>query len=121
MTTLEAICNKCDFHYEMAKNDWPTPCPMCGNLSYTIAPFQQEARTLKEYYQQVPDKVWSRIRSIAEERELEFADNFRAFQTYSRWGFKHAHEIEKRGCCGTFNTTILVDGIYWNVGCNYGH
>jgi hypothetical protein len=69
----------------------------------------------------VPHAVWSALRSIVENEELEYADNFRAYRVSDEKHYEEFKELEKNGCCGSFERIIKVKKEEWCVGCNYGH
>ncbi|KZX57770.1 hypothetical protein A3709_19295 [Halioglobus sp. HI00S01] len=53
--------------------------------------------------------------------DLEYADNFRWYQEGDEEGEIAYNEAAESGCCGSFNTTTMINGQKWFIGCNYGH
>ena len=51
----------------------------------------------------------------------EYPDNLRVARSEDSWE-KAAYEYARRsGCCGSFDEEILVGGVKFMIGCNYGH
>jgi hypothetical protein len=48
-------------------------------------------------------------------------DNFRATPTSDDDGMIKYDMIRNSGCCGFFDDFVLIGGIEWFIGCNYGH
>lgn len=55
------------------------------------------------------------------EQDLEYADNFRAAPVNNPKLWAKYKEAFDEGCCGFFDTSIYIDGVQWDIGCNYGH
>lgn len=53
--------------------------------------------------------------------DLEYADNYRIAKRDDAWQRAAYDEAISRGCCGSFDTVVVVDDVKWMVGCNYGH
>lgn len=52
---------------------------------------------------------------------LDYADNFRAAIRGNHESEDAYYALAKRGCCGRFDTTTVINGITYMIGCNYGH
>ena len=52
---------------------------------------------------------------------LEYADNYRAAIKGNHESEQDYNAVIKRGCCGRFDTTTVINGITYMIGCNYGH
>lgn len=69
----------------------------------------------------IPDEVWAEMRDMADRREDEYADNWRACVRGDAEGEQKFAEIEAHGCCGSYDGEIIVGGVLYHVGWNYGH
>lgn len=52
---------------------------------------------------------------------LEYADNYRAYRVGDEEGRARFEAQAERGCCGSVTATVKIDGVWWIIGCNYGH
>lgn len=66
-------------------------------------------------------KVVDELRYHISAHDLECADNWRIAKRDDSWQRVTYDEAISFGCCGTFDTVVVVDGVEWLVGCNYGH
>lgn len=66
-------------------------------------------------------KVVELLQLTIDRKGLEYADNWRIARPENATERLFYDEVESRGCCGSFNTIITVDGEVWMIGCNYGH
>jgi hypothetical protein len=70
---------------------------------------------------QVPKQVWEDLEYEIARRELEYADNFRAYRYIDQYLYKEYMESKNKGCCGEYESSTRVNGQQWIIGCNYGH
>lgn len=73
--------------------------------------------TYEQEYEQAMDDLHYEIARL----DLEYADNYRVYRYKDRAGFRKYRERELRGCCGSFESSTIVNGKKWIIGCNYGH
>lgn len=66
-------------------------------------------------------KVVEALQYEIDREDLEYADNYRIAKRDDSWQRAAYDEAASFGCCGSFNTIVVVDGVEWMVGCNYGH
>lgn len=52
---------------------------------------------------------------------FEYADNFRVYPQRDEYGELLFRAIEYTGCCGSTEGSVVVDGIRYIYGFNYGH
>lgn len=69
----------------------------------------------------IPDEVWKAIDYEVQAADLEYADNYRAYRVQDGWGKADFEEREAGGCCGSATFQLMVHGVRWIGGCNYGH
>lgn len=69
----------------------------------------------------IPSEVRARIQEIVESGDYDCADNFRAARYDNAEEMLDFADAESRGCCGCFTGEIMVDGVAWQIGFNYGH
>ena len=69
----------------------------------------------------VPQEVWDDLRYEIGRADLEYDDNWRAYRYKDKFLFKEFKQAENKGCCGFFNTSTIINGEKWIIGCNYGH
>ena len=51
----------------------------------------------------------------------EYPDNFRVARSEDSWE-KASYEYARRdGCCGSYDEEVLIGGVKFMIGCNYGH
>jgi len=69
----------------------------------------------------VPQQVWEALEYEIGRNQLDYADNYRAY----RWDDEYLKPLyiasANRGCCGFFESSTIVNGAKWIIGCNYGH
>ena len=58
---------------------------------------------------------------LIDEKDLEYADNFRYADTSDPDSMANFEEIADSGCCGSFDTEVTLDGKTYLIGCNHGH
>jgi len=72
-------------------------------------------------FSDVPHQVWEDLVYEIGRNQLDYADNYRAY----RWNdeFLKAEYIKatNSGCCGVFESSTIVNGDKWIIGCNHGH
>jgi len=73
------------------------------------------------YFANVPDQVWDDLEYEIGRNGLDYADNYRAYRVKDGYLLPEFVAARKRGCCGEFETSTIVNGDKWIVGCNYGH
>jgi hypothetical protein len=78
-------------------------------------------RRIEVHDKTVPQQVWDDIEYEIARNELACADNLRAYRYGDREGEQIFRYLEKKGCCGSWNGSTMVDGWRWIIGCNYGH
>lgn len=66
-------------------------------------------------------KVGSELQRLIEVNDLDCVDNRRMAKADDAWQRIEFDEAAYRGCCGTFERIVNVDGVDFLVGCNYGH
>ncbi len=66
---------------------------------------------------QTTDEAWQWVY----EQDLEYADNHRFAFTDDPTAVAEYEEKQERGCCGSFDSIIEVNGRRAYIGCNYGH
>ena len=71
--------------------------------------------------EKVPQGVWEALEYEIARDGMECDDNWRAYRVSDDFLFEEFVDADKRGCCGSFQTTVTVGGDKWIVGCNYGH
>ncbi len=69
----------------------------------------------------IPQEVWDDLRYEIARNGLENADNFRAYRMRGHLGYEAYLNARNTGCCGFFESSTMVDGEKWIIGCNYGH
>lgn len=69
----------------------------------------------------VPEQVWDDLRYQIAQRDLEYADNFRAYRFIDDYLRKEFEAARNKGCCGCYESATTVNGQKWIIGCNYGH
>lgn len=75
---------------------------------------------MEESHKKYP-KAFIHLRRRIEELDLECADNYRVARSDDAWE-KTAYEHQRRmGCCGSLEEEVVIDGIEFWIGCNYGH
>lgn len=52
--------------------------------------------------------------------DLEYVDNMRVARKNHR-EFQQYLDQQRKGCCGSFDIEVWIDGEKWAIGCNYGH
>lgn len=61
------------------------------------------------------------LREHIEMQDLDYADNLRVARSEDSWE-KAAYEYARRhGCCGCYDEEVLIGGVKFMIGCNYGH
>jgi hypothetical protein len=53
--------------------------------------------------------------------DLEYADNLRVAVVGDHAQMDYYEDKRARGCCGTFDIRVTIDGKKFDIGCNYGH
>jgi hypothetical protein len=54
-------------------------------------------------------------------KDMQCVDNFRIAALDNRKDMKRYRKMEKRGCCGSFDQEVTVNGRKFMIGFNYGH
>jgi len=67
------------------------------------------------------DKARTRLNQEILIGDFEDVDNCRVARKDSPEEMAAYQEAREGGCCGFWDTEILVDGVVFLVGCNYGH
>jgi len=70
---------------------------------------------------QIPDQVIADIDYEVGRNQLEYADNYRAYRLKDGLGQREFNHKRRKGCCGEFESSTVVDGDQWIIGCNHGH
>jgi hypothetical protein len=65
--------------------------------------------------------VWGDLEYEIARTGEECGDNFRAYRAKDLFLFEQFIAAAKSGCCGVLETSTIVDGEKWVIGCNYGH
>lgn len=70
-------------------------------------------------YPRVVDKLYEEVVAL----DLDCADNFRIAKADDSWDRDRVafDEVVEAGCCGSYNAEVVVDGVEYLIGCNYGH
>lgn len=76
---------------------------------------------LKEQWPNVPEQIWEDLEYEIARNNLEYADNYRAYNFDTGKGFKAYVKATNKGCCGFFESATKLNGEKWVIGCNYGH
>tara|TARA_R110000751_G_scaffold111053_7_gene208928 strand:+ start:763 stop:981 length:219 start_codon:yes stop_codon:yes gene_type:complete len=68
-------------------------------------------------------KAYEILQYHIDKNGFDYADNFRCYKEESD---DHENMIKYEnsyacGCCGFFDTEVMIDGEKWHIGCNYGH
>ena len=71
--------------------------------------------------QQIPMQVMIDIDYEVGRNQLEYADNYRAYRLKDGLGQLEFDHNKRNGCCGEFESSTIVDGDQWIIGCNHGH
>jgi len=66
-------------------------------------------------------KVVAELRYQIDAHDLDYDDNWRIAKRDDSYDRVLYDEIASHGCCGSFNTVVVVDGEEFLIGCNYGH
>jgi hypothetical protein len=53
--------------------------------------------------------------------DVEYDDNYRSAFVDDPVQYAEYEAIERRGCCGAFDMSVMIDGREFIMGCNYGH
>jgi hypothetical protein len=73
-------------------------------------------------FERVPADVWEDLLYEINKHNLEYADNYRAYNWTTGVHKKPYTKALESGCCGQFDTwTKDREGNIWRIGCNYGH
>lgn len=72
-------------------------------------------------YEEQKKEAFRILSEKIDELELECADNYRAAPVLDQEKWAKYQEIYESGCCGSFDTSVYINGIQWDIGCNYGH
>lgn len=76
--------------------------------------------TTAEIFKQYPKALEELHYQIAR-NDLEYADNFRVAVVGNHDQMDYYEDKRARGCCGLFDIRVTIDGIKFDIGCNYGH
>ena len=52
---------------------------------------------------------------------LDYADSYRAVRKYHPAPGARKRFAQCVSCCGVYESSTIVDGVEWIIGCNYGH
>lgn len=75
----------------------------------------------KDDFKNIPDAVWDELDYQVARHELEYADNYRAYNRDTKEHKADYQRAQDSGCCGFFETRVTIDGQRYTIGCNYGH
>lgn len=53
--------------------------------------------------------------------EHEYPDNFRVARSEDSFEKVVYENARRSGCCGSFEEEVLIRGVKFMIGCNYGH
>jgi hypothetical protein len=78
--------------------------------------FDNMQEQLKRY-----PKAVAELRYQIDAHDLEYADNWRVAKRDDSFQRVFYDEAAQGGCCGSFDTVVVIDGEEFLIGCNYGH
>lgn len=78
--------------------------------------FDNMQEQLKRY-----PKAVAELRYQIDAHDLEYADNWRVAKRDDAFQRLAYDEAISFGCCGSFDTVVVIDGEEFLIGCNYGH
>lgn len=70
-------------------------------------------------YPDVPHEVLRVAYELSD--TVDYADSFRFAKESDPTQVAEFRAAEERGCCGSWNGELLVDGVLWLYGFQYGH
>lgn len=70
---------------------------------------------------EIPREVYDEIEYQVQRLDLDCVDNRRAYKVGDESGRLEFIEAAKSGCCGSWESSAIIDGVKWIIGCNYGH
>lgn len=77
--------------------------------------------TYEEQKEEAIRRLGAIIQSSEEDGPMEYVDNHRVALLSSTEDNAAYNKQKDQGCCGSMDRIIIVDGVNWRVGCNYGH
>lgn len=67
------------------------------------------------------DKARDRLAQEVLIQDLDCVDNWRVARKDNPEEVRAYETARDDGCCGFYDTEVLVDGVIFMIGCNYGH
>lgn len=89
--------------------------------NWEVAPRETYDIVRMYFRTQVPEAVWDDLDYEVGRNGLEYTDNYRAFRWRDGFMKQQYKYRERKGCCGSFETSTTYDGDRWIIGCNHGH
>lgn len=77
---------------------------------YYVQPPYQGPTPMQRLFERYP-KVVAKLRDLIEENGLDYADNLRIAKADDSWDRVDYDAAASRGCCGTFEKVVTIDGI----------
>jgi len=72
-------------------------------------------------YLQQKDIAYRYISHLVDKEDLEYDDNYRVALKGDDYDEMLYKSLQDSGCCGFLDVEIVISGVTWKVGCNYGH
>jgi len=76
--------------------------------------------TTAEIFKMYP-KAYEELQYQIARNDLEYADNLRVAVVGDHDQMDYYEDKRARGCCGSFDIRVTIDGVKFDIGCNYGH
>jgi hypothetical protein len=70
---------------------------------------------------EIPQEIIEAINEVVEKGDYEYADNYRFYRIHDLQGLSDFQRAEDRGCCGSHDEQVTVNGVEYMIGFNYGH
>lgn len=67
------------------------------------------------------EKAWNELWYQIGREDLDYVDNMRVARKWCTTEMAAYNEAVEKGCCGSFDIEVWIDGEKWAIGCNYGH
>lgn len=61
------------------------------------------------------------LREHIEMQDLDYADNFRVARSEDSWEKAAFEYVRSHGCCGSYEEEVVIRGVKFIIGCNFGH
>lgn len=67
------------------------------------------------------EKAYNELYYHIGREDLQYVDNMRVARRNHFYEYQKYVEQQKKGCCGSFDIVVKIEGEEWACGCNYGH